>query len=173
MAKRGRPKSDRERYPGGQVRPPDAGVPYTVVHRWRAICADPIAEMLYGQMHMRREISDAQYAVASQINSVYRWHDKTTLAPRRDPGSPGFEVGVGRDTGSYETPGEWHNARMAKQAFDELQYLISRLPFNRGIKPAIEALCVANILPEPGWLPSVKMSLHLLAAPLNVKASRR
>jgi hypothetical protein len=43
----------------------------------------------------------------------------------------------------------------------------------RGVKAALEELCVEDRPCPPGWLPAVRIALDMLAAPLGIRRMRR
>jgi hypothetical protein len=56
-------------------------------------------------------------------------------------------------------------AKAAALAFDTLQAEIKLCP--RGVRPALEELCVEDRACPPGWLPAVKIALRILAVTLG------
>lgn len=167
--KRGRPRSERERYPSGQVKPDSAGITTTALQRLRSLGTLPMLETQVGRLVFLGELTPLQMTTAHLIAEIYGRYDRA-MGHRRSAASPAYEVGRGRDTGLYESENERERAKAAKRAFGELQAEIRLCP--RGIKPMLEELCVEDRLCPPYALPAVKIALDMLAVSLRLTRRR-
>jgi hypothetical protein len=169
-AKRGRPRSDRERYPSGQVKPESAGITGAALQRLRALGSNPLLETQVGRLLFLEQIRPIDAQTAFRIAEIYGRYDRA-MGRRRSAASPSYEMGRGRDGGLHESDAQKARAESAARAFGALQAEIKLCP--RGVKGPLEELCVEDGVCPPGWLPAVKIALDMLAVPLGIRRMRR
>ena len=170
MARRGRPKKPGPRYPGGQLKAESAGITGTALQRLRALGSNPLLETQVGRLLFLEELKPIDAQTAFSIAEIYGRYDRA-LGRRRSAASPSYEVGRGRDVGLAESDSQRARAESAARRFGALQAEIKLCP--RGVKPALEELCVEDRPCPPGWLPAVKIALDMLAVPLGIRRMRR
>ncbi len=170
MARRGRPKKPGPRYPGGQLKAESAGITGTALQRLRALGSNPLLETQVGRLLFLEDLRPIDAQTAFRIAEIYGRYDRA-LGRRRSTASPSYEVGRGRDVGLAESDSERARAKSAARRFGALQAEITLCP--RGVKPALEELCVEDRPCPPGWLPAVKIALDMLAVPLGIRRMRR
>jgi hypothetical protein len=167
--KRGRPPKDRERYPGGQVKPESAGITSTALQRVRSLGTLPMLETQVGRLVFLGELTPVQANTAHLIAEIYGRYDRA-MGRRRSAASPAYEVGRGHDLGLHESDVQRARAEAAARRFGELQAEIRLCP--RGVKPALVELCVEDRMCPPTWLPAVKIALDILAVSLRLTRRR-
>jgi hypothetical protein len=170
MARRGRPKKPGPRFPGGQLKPESAGITATALQRLRALGSNPLLETQVGRLLFLEELRPIDAQTAFRIAEIYGRYDRA-LGRRRGCASPSYEVGRGRDTGLHESDSERARAESAARRFGALQAEMRLCP--RGVKGALEELCVEDRPCPPGWLPAVRIALDILAVPLGIRRMRR
>ncbi len=170
MARRGRPKKPGPRYPGGQLKAESAGITGTALQRLRALGSNPLLETQVGRLLFLEELRPIDAQTAFRIAEIYGRYDRA-LGRRRSTASPSYEVGRGRDVGLAESDSQRSRAESAARRFGALQAEIKLCP--RGVKPALEELCVEDRPCPPSWLPAVKIALDMLAVPLGIRRMRR
>jgi hypothetical protein len=168
--KRGRPPKDGPRYPSGQLKPESAGITGTALQRLRALGSNPLLETQVGRLLFLEELRPIDAQTAFRIAEIYGRYDRA-LGRHRSAHSPSYEVGRGRDLGLLETESQRSRAESAARRFGALQAEIKLCP--RGVKPALEELCVEDRPCPPGWLRAVKIALDMLAVPLGIRRMRR
>lgn len=171
MANKGRPRKDRPRYPSGQVKPEDAGVTGTQLHRLRSLGKYQILETQIGRLLFLGEIDQVQAETAWRIAQIYGRYDRA-MGRRRSAASPSYEVGRGRDTAATESDDEAERSRTAVRRFNRLQDEIRAIsPI--GLASVLEELCVNDLVCPPGTLLTVKVALDRLAEPLGLRGRKR
>jgi hypothetical protein len=166
--KRGRPRADRPRYPSGQVKPETAGITWTALQRLRSLGTLPMLETQVGRLVFLGELTPLQGNTAHLIAEIYGRYDRAMGRRRRAP-SPAYEVGRGRD-GLYESLSDAARAAYAIRKFGELQAEIRLCP--RGVKPALEELCVDDRMCPAEWFPAIKIALDMVAMSLGLTRRR-
>ena len=168
--KRGRPKSDRARYPSGQVRPEGSGVTFTQLQRLRTITRDGIFGTRAGEMLFLGEITQLQADVAAEIAKIYGRHDRA-IGCRRSPASPSYESGQNRGYDLAESDFQRECSERAMEAFDALAALLK--PVAPMTRIALIDLCVHNLSLTSLTLAEVRKVLDGLAEPLGLRRRRR
>lgn len=167
--KRGRPKAVRERYPSGQVRPQDAGVTWSSMQRLRSLGTNPLLETPLGRLLYLEEIRPIDWDTGQRIADIYRRFEQY-VGMRRWVASPDHEIGRGRSP-VFEDDAARERAEATMREFGALQAEIQLCP--RGVRPALESLCVEERECPPGWLPAVKIALDMLALPLGLRRRKK
>lgn len=171
--KRGRPRADRPRYPSGQVKPVDPTITVAAWQRVRAHAARlsgmQIVGTQLGRLGFIGELNETEVATGLYIAEIYGRYDRA-MGRRRSAASPSYEMGRGRDHGSRITEAERLRNVAAVHHFGELQAEIRLCP--RGVKSALEELCVEDRACPPTWLPAVKIALDVLAVSLRLTRRR-
>jgi hypothetical protein len=170
MARRGRPKKPGARYPGGQLKAETAGITATALQRLRALGSNPLLETQVGRLLFLEELRPIDAQTAFRVAEIYGRYDRA-IGRRRSTASPSYEAGRGRDAGLHESDSERARAESAARRFGALQAEIRLCP--RGVRGALEELCVEDRPCPPGWLPAVKIALDMLAVPLGIRRMRR
>lgn len=170
MAKRGRKPKPGPRFPSGQLKPESAGITTTALQRLRALGSNPLLETQIGRLLFLEELRPIDAQTAFRIAEIYGRYDRA-LGRRRSLASPSYEMGRGRDTALMESDSERARAESAARVFGALQAELKLCP--RGIKPALEELCVEDRPCPAGWLPAVRIALDILAVPLGIRRMRR
>src|SRR5258706_13121886 len=168
--KRGRPRADRPRYPSGRVKPESAGITGTALQRLRALGSNPLLETQVGRLLFLEELRPIDAQTAFRIAEIYGRYDRALGKPR-STFSPSYEVGRGRDASLNESESQRARSESAARRFGALQAEIKLCP--RGVKGALEELCIEDRPCPPGWLPAVKVALDILAVPLGIRRMRR
>lgn len=167
--KRGRPKKPGPRHPGGQLKQQDAGIPGASLQRLRALGTNPLIATQVGRLLYLGELTETEAAAAYRIGEIYGRYEQS-IGRRRSVASPSYEAGRGRDIGLTESDSAAARAESAARAFGALQADLALCP--RGVRPAIEELCVEDRACPPGWLPVVKIALGILAVELGITRRR-
>jgi hypothetical protein len=170
MARRGRPKKPGARYPGGQLKAETGGITGTALQRLRALGSNPLLETQVGRLLFLEELRPIDAQTAFRIAEIYGRYDRA-LGRRRSVASPSYEAGRSRDLGLHESDSERARAESAARRFGALQAELRLCP--RGVKGALEELCVEDRPCPPGWLPAVRIALDMLAVPLGIRRMRR
>jgi hypothetical protein len=170
MARRGRPKKPGARYPGGQLKAETGGITGTALQRLRALGSNPLLETQVGRLLFLEELRPIDAQTAFRIAEIYGRYDRA-LGKRRSTVSPSYEAGRGRDAGLHESEAQQARAESAARRFGALQAEMRLCP--RGVKGALEELCVEDRPCPPGWLPAVRIALDMLAVPLGIRRIRR
>jgi hypothetical protein len=157
LGKRGAKKKPGPRYPGGQIKPEGAGVTGTQLQRLRAVSKDPLLATQLGRLLFLEEITRAEYDTGVRVAEIYGRYERT-IGRRRSVASPHYEAGRGRVTGEDDLARE--RAKAAAKAWGILQAEIKLCP--RGVRDAIEELCVEDRACPPGWFPAVRIALAIL-----------
>jgi hypothetical protein len=166
MARRGRPKKAGGRFPSGRLRPESAGVTYAALQRLRSLGTNQILETQVGRLLFLDELTLDQARAAWHIAEIYGRHDRA-MGRRRAVASPSYEVGRGRDTGLVESEDEAERVQRARRAYARLQAALAACP--RGVKPALEELCIEDRACPAGWMPRVRLALDLIAIELGIR----
>lgn len=169
-AKRGRPRADRARYPSGQAKPEGAGITGASLQRLRALGTNPQLETQVGRLLYLGEIELEQFRAAEHMAKIYGRYD-WAMGRRRHVASPAYEVGHRGDGGRWESWDEAERKATAVRKYGNLQYEIRLCP--RGVKPALEELCIEDRACPAGWLPRVKIALDVLAEALGLRRRKR
>lgn len=167
--RRGRPRAERARYPSGQAKPEGAGITGTALQRLRALGTNPILESQVGRLLFLGELELEQAQTAWRIAEIYGRYDRA-MGRRRSAASPSYEIGHGlvrRGNGREESEDDAERKTTAVRRFGNLQAEIRLCP--RGVKPAIEELCIEDRACPAGWLPQVKIALSILAEALGLR----
>jgi hypothetical protein len=174
MAKRGRPKKPGKRHPAGQlVQAPES----PSVAAWQRIATDavklglnPLIGTQLGRLGFLDILTPAEVATGFRIAEIYGRYERA-IGRRRSVASPSYEMGRGRDTAAPESEEARERAQDAARAFGALQAEMALAP--RGVRGALEELCVEDRPCPPGWLPAVKVALGMLGAALGVKRATK
>jgi hypothetical protein len=170
MAKRGRPKKPGKRHPGGQLvqepEGPSATAFKRVIDDSVKLSAGALLGTQLGRLGFLKVLTPAEVATGFRIAMIYGAYERS-IGRRRSAASPSYEMGRGRDTQAPESEEAIERAHMAARAFGDLQAWIRLCP--RGVRGPLEELCIENNPPPPGWLPTLRITLAMLAEPLGVK----
>jgi hypothetical protein len=170
MTRRGRPKKPGPRHPGGQLKRETAGITATALQRLRALGSNPLLETQAGRLLFLEELTLDQAQTAWRIAEIYGRYDRA-MGRRRSSASPSYEAGRGRDSGLAESDDQRARVKSTVRAFGALQAELRLCP--RGVRPALEELCVEDRACPPGWLPAVRIALDMLAVALGIRGRRR
>ncbi len=171
MGKKGRPKlKERARFPAGQIKPEGAGITGTQLHRLRSLGKYPILETQVGRLLFLGEIDELQARVAWKIAEIYGRYD-SAIGRRRTTVSPAYEVGRSVSYFPEVSSDEEERIRKAVKQFGHLQAEIALCP--RGVRSALEELCIADGVCPAGWLPQVKIALDVLGREMGLRGRKR
>jgi hypothetical protein len=166
---RGRPKKDRPRYPGGQIKPEGAGITGTQLQRLRQLGTNPILETQVGRLLFLGELDLVQAQTAWRVAEIYGRYDRA-MGRRRSAASPAYEAGRGRDTGLTESEDQAERATAAVKKFDRLQDALQEvMTWPRVARTALEELCIEDRAIPAEWLLEVKVALDRLSTALGLR----
>jgi hypothetical protein len=172
----GRSKRRGERFPGGKLRPGQGGDPVAVWQRarleWVRAGRDPQGATQLGRLGIIGELNESEVAAGFKIAEVYGRYE-SSIGRRRTAASPSYEVGRGREQVS-ETDAERDRARTVRRAFDALSGELAgaERQCGRGLKDAVEAVCVEDRVCPAGRLGDVRLALDLIAAHFRLDRRR-
>lgn len=166
MARRGRPKKAGPRHPAGRLKAQSAGVTYTALQRLRALGTNQLLETEVGRLLFLDELTLEEARAAWTVAEIYGRYDRA-MGRRRATASPSYEAGRGRDPGLTESEDEAERSQRARRQWGRLQAAIAVCP--RGVRPAVEELCIEDRACPAGWLPRVKLALELIALEMGIR----
>ena len=162
--KRGRPRLNGERYPGGRLRPADFRSDTQIrriVDQGLALGLDPMLGSQAGRLRLQGHLNDRHLAVIDYIGRVYgRYEQQAGL--QRHTQSPGYEAAK-RQAGSSLVGEE--DASAARSDFLALQRLIAEFPGDA--RAVIERLCVDDLHVPAGFVPDLIVLLERIDAALG------
>ena len=110
MARPGRKRKEGDRYPGGQIRPEDAGPSPTQTKRLMlaslAKMADREWSTVPGIHYLSGKISTEQYEAAKRFSALHEAYQACLLGPRRPYSSTGEKGSLGAPVDVESTAGE-------------------------------------------------------------------
>ena len=162
--KRGRPRLNGERYPGGRLRPGDFRSDTQIrriVDQGLALGLDPMLGSQAGRLRLQGHLNDRHLAVIDYIGRVYgRYEQQAGL--QRHTQSPAYEASK-RQAGSSLIGEE--DASAARSDFLALQRLIAEFPGDA--RAVIERLCVDDLHVPAGFVPDLIVLLERIDAALS------
>src|SRR5882672_4928003 len=136
----GRPRSSRERYPCGQVKP-EPLITETALHRLRTLGTYPVLETQVGRLLFLGALSIIEAETAWRIAVIYGRFERA-IGARLIP-SASYEAGRARDTAGFESIAEADRARSAIRRFEALQEAIAAASgHSRITRLCLEELCI-------------------------------
>ena len=171
MSKRGRPRHNGERYPGGRLRPGDYRSDTQIrriVDQGLALGLDPMLGSQAGRLRLQGHLNDRHLAVIEHIGRVYGRYELQAGLQRHSQ-SPAYAASK-RQAGSSPTAeaasvviGEEQAAR-ARADFLALQQIMADFP-GEG-RAVLERLCVDDLLIPASFVPDLLVLLERIDAVL-------
>jgi len=176
----GRARNAGERYPGGKIKPPDAG-DMRAPTLWRRIKdgaikggAHPYAGTVLGRLSIFGVLADAEVEAGFRVAEIVGRYEKLSGAPRRTCASPAYESGFGFMFEAYE--GADANlvkrfegrVRRARRAYERL---LDHVPDSG--RDALFTVCVEDREINALLHPDLQMLLRRLAASFGFIAAPR
>lgn len=97
-----RPKTRRDRFPSGKLRPETAspGMIRTMIDRAKQAASDPLLRTEVGRLRLKDEITSQQAAAAMRYAAIVGAYDRVKGMPRRTLASPSYQSGYGGSQGA-------------------------------------------------------------------------
>ena len=172
MSKRGRPRHNGERYPGGRLRPghyrSDTQI-RRIVDQGLALGLDPMLGSQAGRLRLQGHLNDRHLAVIDYIGRVYGRYELQAGLQRRTQ-SPAYAASkhpaasgpIGEAAGVVI--GE-EQAAEARADFLALQQIMAGFPGDA--RAVIERLCVDDLHVPAGFVPDLIVLLERIDAALG------
>ena len=169
MVKRGRRRKAGERYPSGDLKGEYGGITATALQRLRSLGTHPMLETEVGRLLFLDELTPLEATTAFRIAEIYGRYD-WSVGRRRSVASPVYEMGRQASAEGADSEFEERRRVQAKKDFSALAAIL-RVP-GRGLRAAIEELCVDNRFIPPTWRPPIRAILHVVALELGLRQRR-
>ena len=163
MSKRGRPRLQGERYPGGRLRPGDYRSDTQIrriVDQGLALGLDPMLGSQAGRLRLQGHLNDRHLAVIDHIGRVYGRYE-LHAGLQRHTQSPAYAASQRKAGGS---PIGEEDAGAARADFLALQQVMADFPV--AARAVIERLCVDDLHVPASFVPDLIVLLERIDAAL-------